>query len=466
MTSIFIFRRDFRFKDNISLQEAIKFSNKNKLQLLPIFIFTKKQIDNNKYFSQKCFNFLIESLEEFNNDFKTKYNTEIQFFYGDELKIIKDIIKNNNVKHIYFNKDLTGYSLNRDEKIKNISENIQVQSFEDYTLFPINSIKTSTNKVFTKFTPFYNYVISNNKLLETIKVSNEIKIDNLYKKNVSKSVSLDFIKKKFKYIRDENVLKGGRDEALKILNSIKDYKNYVDSRDTISDSEGTTKLSAYLKFGSISIREFYEKVEKEFGKKHELVRQLIWREFYYNVGYVNQKSLYQKENIKGNNLKINWSSSEEQFKKLLKGETGFPLVDASVKELLTTGYMHNRMRMVFASFLIKLIRIEWPRGELFFAKNLVDYDPIINNQNWLWITGSGTDIRQGYTVFNPWLQSKKHDKDSLYVKKWLPQFKDVPSSDIHNWFKKHDKYKDVHYPPMFDYSEQKKIYLKNVSVKK
>lgn len=467
MSVIYIFRRDFRFHDNTSLIKAIHFANKNNLSLVPIFIFTNNQLVGNKYFSQKCFNFMIESLEDLNGFLNKQYKTKLYLFYGNEFNIIKKITALLRAHAIFYNKDLTQYAINRDKKIVDLfktSSKIIIESDEDYTILPIGSIKNASNKIYTKFTPYYREFLK--RVKKSKNAPNVISTPILkkpYKKSITNEISFTHVKKKFKYTRDSNVIMGGRINALKILKQIKKFKNYAKTKNDLSDFNGTTHLSAYLKFGTISIREFYFSVIKAFSYKCELLRQLIWREFYYNVGFIDPKALYSKTNILGNNIKIQWSMQTTNVKKLFDGRTGFPLIDASVRQIKTTGYMHNRMRLIFASFLTKLVRVKWVVGEKFFAKHLVDYDPIINNQNWQWVTGTGVDVRQAFIVFNPWLQSKKYDKNAEYIKYWIPELKDVPANDIHNWYEKYEKYPKIYIKPMLDYEIKKKEYLKRIT---
>jgi deoxyribodipyrimidine photo-lyase len=193
-----------------------------------------------------------------------------------------------------------------------------------------------------------------------------------------------------------------------------------------------------------------------------LIRQLYWRDFYANI-------LYEFPRVLGHSLKpkydkISWHYSDNLFKKWCNGETGYPIVDAGMKQMNATGYMHNRARLIVASFLVKTLLIDWRKGEQYFSKKLTDYDPANNNGNWQWISGGGADSQPYFRVFNPWRQAEEYDPNCEYIKKWLPELKDVPVKDLLNWDTKYINYKDVKYPkPIVNYEEQRDKVIKMYS---
>ena len=218
----------------------------------------------------------------------------------------------------------------------------------------------------------------------------------------------------------------------------------------------TTHLSAYIKFGCISIREVYHLIKQTFGIDHGIIRELIWREFFAHILYAYPEVVGQSYQTKFRELK--WDNKTEYFEKWTHGMTGFPIVDACMRELNTTGYMHNRGRMTTASFLIKTLLIDWRFGEQYFARQLTDYDIASNNGNWQGISGTGVDMKPYFRDMNPWIQSKKFDKYAEYIKKWVPELTNVEPSDIHIWYDKWNdaKYKNITYPkPIVDYNERK-----------
>lgn len=218
-------------------------------------------------------------------------------------------------------------------------------------------------------------------------------------------------------------------------------------------------MSAYSKFCPISIREIFYALKEILGQDHPLVRQLVWREFFYVLAYHFPQVFTQNFNEKYKDLQEQWYEDENDFyfNKWKNAQTGFPFVDAGMRELNATGWMHNRLRMVTANFLCKDLFINWKKGERYFAQILVDYDPCVNNGNWQWNAGTGVDPEKygGPRIFNPWLQSEKFDSKVLYIKKWIPELKDVSAKHIHEWHKQYEKYPEVNYPkPLVDHAVQ------------
>ena len=291
---------------------------------------------------------------------------------------------------------------------------------------------------------FNHFNFQKNKELESLKYYlDEKEINDFYKENTEINVH------------------GGRSQCLKILSKIDNFKEYNKKRDFLIYK--TTFLSAGLHFNVISIREVYHKVLSVLGPSSGILRELVFRDFYMNIVY-NFPHILQGQ-IKSQNLSykkefdnIKWSYNKSKFEKFCNGQTGFPIVDACIRQLLITGYMVNRGRMIVASFLTKDLHIDWRWGEQFFANHLVDYDPINNSQGWMWTTGNGTDAQPWFRIFNPWTQQKNYDKDCEYILKWIPELEQVPIKDIHNWFKPeiYNKYQETNYPsPMVIHDEER-----------
>jgi len=453
--SIFIFRRDLRLFDNVGLLHAIK----NSESVLPIFIFTPVQLDNNPFKSDFCVRFMIESLEDLDKQLK-KYGSRIRYFYGDSDKVVKNLINKYGPDAIFTNQDYTPFSKKRDEKIKKICEenDVQFEAYEDILLNPVGSIKTGGNEIYTKFTPYFTKAkkvrvpnIYKSKFTKHNFVSAKTKIDI---KEYKKDIHSFYDDKDLKY----HLEKGGRSIGIKMLAKASDFKNYNKQRDNLNYS--TTHLSAYLKFGCVSVREVYRAFNTKLGKNNDLIKQLYWRDFYYNICDENPQIFTKNPSLKEKYNKIKWSNNHKDFDLWKDGSTGFPVVDACMREMNNTGYMHNRGRLITSNFLIKVLLINWQWGEKYFAQTLIDYCPSLNNGNWQWSSGSGADAQPYFRVFNPWLQGEKHDKDAEYIKKWVPELKDVPAEHIHKWNVYCKKY-DVDYPePMVDYDEQKKKSVK------
>jgi len=444
--SLFIFRRDLRCIDNIGLINACK----NSKNVYAIFIFTPEQVKKNNYKSDRSVLFMIESLKNLKKNIKN-----LNLFYGTNKDILKHIFNNIIIDCIFYNKDYTPYSKYRDNDIINIAKkhNINVIECQDYYLYEPASILNNINEIYKKFTPYYNKAINVN--VSTPSKYKCINIKNM--KNLKDySISLKYAENLFidESIKN-NIFKAGRDEALIKLNKIKNLTNYGKNRNLLSYN--STNLSAYVKFGNISIREFYYKIKKVFGLKHDLIRQLIWREFYINIlnsyPYVLEKSFKLKYN------KMKWDNNKKLIDAWKKGNTGFPIVDASMRNLNNVGYISNRSRLIVSNFLVKILFIDWKIGEKYFAIKLIDYDPASNNGNWQWVAGTGTDSQPYFRILNPWSQSKQYDEDAKYIKKWIPELNDVPSQDIHKWYETYMNYNNSYKSPIVDYKKQRNYVL-------
>ena len=416
--SIYIFTRDLRIHDNTSLN----YLSENSEYIVPIFIFTPEQITNNKYKSNNSIQFLCETLQELKKEIK------ISIYYGKITTILQNIIEKIKINAICITKDYTPFSIKRELNIKNFCKknNIDYICNEDYMLTGIDKIKNKSDKFYIKFTPYYNtaknYKVkpcSYNHSFSFYYLNNDINMN-------------DF------YIKNNNIIqKGGRHNALKLLNN--NFNKYNEIRNNLKIN--TSMLSPYIKFGCVSIREVYF-----FVKNNEFRKQLYWRDFYYTIAY-------HHPHVFGNNMnkkKIKWTNDKNLFDAWKNGNTGFPIVDAGMRQLNTIGYMHNRARLITSNFLIKILHIDWKYGELYFANKLVDYDPMLNNGNWQWSSSTGVDSQPYFRYFNPWLQSKKYDSDCIYIKKWIPELKNIQPKYIHQWNIYHGEF-NINYPkPIVD----------------
>jgi deoxyribodipyrimidine photo-lyase len=445
---LFIFHRDLRTSDNVGLIEASKECD----NLYTCFIFTPHQVSKiNKYKSNNSVQFMIESLEELSVEIKNKHG-ELLLFYGKQNDIIEMCIKKLKIDCVFFNRDYSPYAVGRD--LKTISfckkHSVKTMTYSDYYLSEPGTIKTGSGGYYKKYTPFYN--AAKNKHVEP---PHNIQFKNLKKAHVEmqNKITLEKAMKIFTIYNENILVHGGRINAIKLIKKgLVQQKNYGKTRDYLKNS--TTNLSAYIKFGCVSIREVYY----AFIKNHDFIRELIWREFFAHVLFAYPEVVgqaYQKKY-----RKIKWHNNKLFLQKWKNGITGFPVVDAGMRQMNETGYMHNRCRMIVANFLIKTLLIDWRYGEKYFAQNLTDYDIASNNGNWQGISGTGVDMKPYYRDMNPWIQSKKFDKDCEYIKKWVPELEEVDNKDIHNWHLECHKYKHIKYPcPIVDYVSQKKKML-------
>jgi deoxyribodipyrimidine photo-lyase len=454
--TIFIFRRDFRLYDNSGFIYAMQ----NYDNIILMFIFTPEQITSkNKYRSASAVNFMIESLDALNLEIKARNkSSQLLFFYGTNIDILNKF--RTSVDTVIFNMDYTPYAIKRDTAIKKwCDENdIKCVMVEDYLLKPIGTFNKNNGEPYTIYTPFKNNAF---KIITKYKFFDLNKLDFsklVPAKDNDKATVLDIDQFKLETNMD-SPNKGGRPSALKILKDINNkHKNYDATRNTpIID---TTQLGAYIKFGCVSIREVYEKIDK---KNKSLLAQLLWREFYYYIAYYFPNVLKQ-QNYNEKYNKIKWIYDKKNYMSWCNGTTGYPIVDAGMVQLNSTGFMHNRLRLITANFLNRMLGMNWIYGEIYFAKMLTDYDPAVNNGNWQWIASTGVDPKPYYQrLFNPWLQSKKFDTDALYIKKWLPQLQDIPANELHSWDAFCDNYdlKKIHYcKPIVDYKLARQTSIK------
>lgn len=460
-TGIFIFRRDLRIIDNICLHLATKMCQ----NIRTIFIFTPEQISSklNAYRSDNAVQFMLESLEQLSSAISAA-GGKFETYYGHNDVVVEKLILSSKTAKpdaIFFNKDYSPYAIKRDSEITDVCEKhgVSVVTANDYYLFEPGTILNGTGQSYQKFTPFYDNCLKH-KVTGPVYITP--KLHDLHSGSGPKtianlSISLESAKKKFLLDKDKNpdiLVHGGRINALHQLRvAAKNVKHYDKVHNDLTFN--TSQLSAYIKFGCVSIREVYHifKTNKDF------IRQLFWRDFYANI-------LFAYPHVLGHALKpqynkIKWHNNNTWFTAWTTGKTGFPIVDAGMRQLVSTGYMHNRSRLITATFLIKTLLINWEKGEQFFAIMLTDYDPASNNGNWQWCAGTGADSQPYFRIFNPWLQQKEHDSNCEYIKKWIPELQDVPVSIIHNWNTEYANYKDTSYPkPICVYEEQKEKILK------
>jgi deoxyribodipyrimidine photo-lyase len=447
---LFIYRRDLRVVDNTSLNILSKVCK----NIYTIFIFTPEQVgQSNKYKSNNSVIFMINSLEELSQQIK-KQGGHLYTFYGDNNDIIQKCIRYFNIDVVSFNIDITPYAKKRDSDIQKLCNkmNIHLLCNHDYYLHEPGTIKTTTGVPYQKFTPYY-------ESARKIKVQSPAGIRRLPLKKISTSsfhetISLDQARNLFTEPNTEILVHGGRQEALTLLQrAAKKIKHYDATHNSLNMK--TSELSASIKFGCLSIREVYKNLNHITG----LIRQLYWRDFYANI-------LYEFPRVIGHSLKekydrIRWPNNKTWFKKWCEGKTGFPIVDAGMRQMNQTGYMHNRARLIVASFLVKTLLIDWRYGERYFARTLTDYDVANNNGNWQWISGGGADSQPYFRVFNPWMQAREHDPDCSYIKTWVPELQEVPNKDVFNWDTEWSNYKNVKYPkPIVDYEEQRENIMK------
>ena len=471
---LFLFHRDLRIKDNIGLLAACSQCKKT----YTTFIFTPEQVGkSNSYKSDNAVQFMIESLEELGETIHSE-GGEFITLYGKTTPLIKYLISELNIDCVFFNRDYTPYALKRDSDLQQLCTrmNIKCETYQDYYLHEPGTVKNGQNGCFHKFTPYYEKALdlpvdkpsSKRNPSLALRIPSRPPSTHVYDglqtlvsfasiSPLSNEITLKDAMSKMCKINPDILVHGGRNLGIKRLKAaLNNQAEYATTRDNLFDE--TTRLSAYIKFGCVSIREVYNVFLVKFGKNNEINRQLIWRDFFAQL-------LYAYPNTLGHSYypsfeKIHWKTNQDWLNRWKTGTTGFPVVDACMRELNTTGYMHNRGRMIVATFLVKTLLLDWREGEQYFAKKLIDYDVASNNGNWSAIVGGGAYSMPYFRIMNPWIQSFKFDRETKYIKRWVPELKYVLPKDIHQWSTKYMNYKTVDYfEPMVDYQEQKEMAL-------
>jgi len=407
--TIFWHRRDLRFEDNAGLHHALQ----SRFPVLPLFIFDTTILDKLPRLDRRVI-FIHQQLENLKFEAE-KLGSSILIEHGKPFEIWKKVLQKYEVAHVYTNHDYEPYARQRDSKIQDLlsSKNIPFHTFKDQVIFEKDEILKNDGKPYTIFTSYskkWKKLLTNSHLHS---YPTEKYFGNLFKTSPLPFPTLKNLD--FQAIKIEFSSKNISDNLL---------KNYAEKRDYPAVS-GTSKLSIHLRFGTISIRKL---VQKTLKISESYLDELIWRDFYmmilWHFPHVTQKA------FKAAYDKIPWRNNLEEFEAWKNGKTGYSLVDAGMRELNETGFMHNRVRMVTASFLTKHLLIDWRWGEAYFAQKLLDFDLSANNGGWQWASGSGCDAVPYFRVFNPTLQAQKFDSDFKYIRYWVPDFQDITYQKI------------------------------------
>lgn len=400
--TLFWMRRDLRLFDNAGLYQALK----HEENVLPVFIFDKDILNK---LSEKDLRvqFLHDTLSEIKKKLQD-LKSDLLVEFGSPAEVFQKILQEYSVKAIYTNHDYEPYARARDEKIAQLCQQkkIAFKTFKDQVIFEKNEIVTDQQNPYTVYSPY------KKKWLKSLSEASLDSYDvNAYQKNFAKVKptampqleNLGFISQKFIYPETQ------------IKTTV--LKNYEKSRDFPAHKMGTSHLGLHLRFGTVSVRELARQ-----AKEHSDVwlSELIWRDFFMQILW--HFPHVEKESFRPQYEKVAWRKDDSELELWKMGQTGYPLVDAGLRELNATGYMHNRVRMVAASFLTKHLLHHWLEGERYFAEKLLDYDLAANNGNWQWSAGTGCDAAPYFRIFNPESQIERFDPEFEYVKKWVPEF--------------------------------------------
>ena len=409
---------------------------KKSTNISAIFIYDQNILSSLDDKNDQRVEFLYQSLKDLESQLREK-GISLFTFYGDPKKIIIDFIKNYQINYLTFNRDYESYALKRDNDVTKMVSNLGLdsESFKDHVVFEGDEIFTANGKPYSVFSPFRNNWI---KKLDNKKFH----LKNIKHQNNKGNEDTNVINPKdFGFsnvdLREKNISPGSTGGEIELKNFLRVINSYSENRD-FPDLSANSRLSVHLRFGTLSIRDLVNKcLEINTISSNKWLNELIWRDFYssilFNFPHVEKLEFNKKyQNIK-------WNKNDNFFNAWCNGETGYPIVDAAIKELNFTGFMHNRCRMIVASFLTKHLLCDWRLGEAYFAKKLIDFDLASNNGGWQWAASTGCDSQPYFRVFNPSLQSEKFDKLGKYIKKYLPIFKDVGPKYLHSPWQYSDK---------------------------
>ena len=403
MTALFWHRRDLRIDDNKGLFEALK---QNEI-VHPIFIFDKSILDKLPNNDQRIL-FIYQEIESLKKSYQN-LGSDLWVYYGEPSEIIPKIAQELNCSSVYFNNDYEPYALQRDQEIQVSLNKIKIEFIgkKDHVIFEKNEVLKDDGKPYTIFTPYSRKWKANLKEEDLREYSIEKYSGNLVQKKQDEAlITLEEMGFESKVLHDfpDRIAKN------EIL------KNYHLSRN-FPAVKGTSKLSLHLRFGTISIRKL-ALIAREQNETY--LNELIWRDFYQMIIFHFPKSA--ENSFKAQYDKIIWEKNEVHFDSWCTGKTGYPIVDAGMRELNATGFMHNRVRMVVASFLTKHLLLDWRLGAAYFAEKLLDFELASNTGGWQWAAGCGCDAAPYFRVFNPQAQQEKFDKSFEYIKKWVPEY--------------------------------------------
>lgn len=399
------YRRDLRLEDNTGLYHALA----NNEHVLPLFIFDSEILDNLEDKADARVQFIFDTLMGIRKKLRATGN-DIYIAYGSPLEVFKNLISQYNISTVYTNHDFEPYAIQRDNAIRKFLEehNIAFKTFKDQVIFEKDEVLKDDGKPYTIYTPY-----SKKWKLKLTPDDLAPKPSEKYLRYLYQTSPLPEINLQQLGFLPTKIHIPGTQLNLEIV------KNYHNTRD-LPAVEGTTRMSVHLRFGTVSIRQL-ARLTQQVNEKY--FNELIWREFYQMIlahyPHVVTKS------FKPEYDKIVWRNNESEYQRWCEGKTGFPIVDAGMRELNATGHMHNRVRMIVSSFLTKDLLIDWRWGEAYFAKKLLDFDLASNNGGWQWAAGCGVDAAPYFRIFNPQSQTLKFDPELKYISHWVPELNEL-----------------------------------------
>jgi deoxyribodipyrimidine photo-lyase len=403
--NIFWFRRDLRLRDNAGLYYALRAGK----PVVPIFIFDRNILDELAERADRRVEFIHQALDAVQQELlKLGYTLDVRYGFPEE--VFKKLLQEYSVEKVFTNHDYEPYARQRDSAIEKLlkQQGVSFHTYKDQVILEKDEVLKDDGKPYTVFTPYSRRwkAVLTDFHLKPYPVQKYFK--NFYKQHAKEIISLEEMG-----FKAAGLPFPGKEWKGQIIRHYKEQRN-------IPAIQGTSRLSVHLRFGTISIRQL---ASEAGGLNETFLNELIWRDFYHMI-------LWHFPHVVGHAFKpeydkIKWRNNEKEFQAWCEGQTGYPIVDAGMRELNETGFMHNRVRMIVASFLTKHLLIDWRWGEAYFAKKLLDFDLAANNGGWQWAAGSGCDAAPYFRVFNPYLQTQKFDPELKYIRQWVPEFEEL-----------------------------------------
>lgn len=404
--NIMWFRRDLRLDDNAALYHALKSNH----PVIPVFIFDKNILDELEDKKDRRLEFIRMALEEMQETL-VKHDSSLEVIYDTPLNAYKKLTEKYTIETVYANEDYEQYAIDRDEEINKLlqKKEASLKLYKDQVILAGKEVLKDDGKPYTVFTPYSRRWKATLTDFHLKSYPTEKYFKNFHKSQPHRIPSLESMG--FEKVGEPFPSAKVREDLIRDYDKTRDYPGIP----------GTSRMGVHLRFGTVSIRKLATKAK---ALNETYLNELIWRDFYHMIlwhfPHVRKEKAFRPEydNIK-------WSYDEKLFKAWCDGQTGYPIVDAGMRELNETGFMHNRVRMITASFLTKHLLIDWRLGEAYFAKKLLDFDYAANNGGWQWAAGCGCDAAPYFRVFNPTLQTQKFDKELKYIRKWVPEFESL-----------------------------------------
>lgn len=404
--NIFWFRRDLRLHDNHGLFKALSAD----LPVLPIFIFDSEILEKLPKDDARV-TFIFDTLQHINSTLKEQHGKSLAMFYGKPPDVYKTICEAYTVNTVFTNRDYEPYAMKRDSEIEGFlnSKDIHFKTFKDQVIFECDEITKADGHPYVVYTPYMKVWKNTFKSEKTENFPSESHLNKLIEDDNLPNIDLQTIgfERSTQTVEDFKV-------TPELIAAYEDTRNFP-------AQDATSKLGPHLRFGTVSVRIMAHKANQ--SKNEVFLQELIWREFFMQILWHFPHTL--TESFKPQYDRIAWRNNEAEFKAWCEGNTGYPLVDAGMRQLNKTGFMHNRVRMLVGSFLCKHLLIDWRWGEAYFAEKLHDYDMASNVGNWQWVAGCGVDAAPYFRIFNPTTQIEKFDKNLEFIKKWVPEFQEL-----------------------------------------